>query len=71
METILKVILAVGGVLLAVALVNIICAAVMYAGWNWGLVGAVTFVNSISFGQAFWLSLLPASIVVSVKRSNG
>lgn len=69
METLLKVLFGVGMILVAIVLVNLVGALIIYAGWNWGLVGAVSFANPVSLGQAFWLSLLPASLVVSVRRS--
>ena len=70
MDTLLKVLFGVGAILALIVLVNLIGALIIYAGWNWGLVGAVSFANPVSLGQAFWLSLLPASLVVTVRKSG-
>lgn len=57
----------VAGVFLLVALFG---SLVMYAAWNWGLVGAVNFANSISLVQAFFLTWLPASVYVTVRNRS-
>lgn len=40
-----------------------------YAGWNWGVVPAVSFARPVELAQAFWLSLAVSAIGGMFKSS--
>jgi hypothetical protein len=58
MKRILKTLGVVFFALVSIVATNLLTTVILYMAWNWGLVGAVTFVNPIGLLQAFFLGLL-------------
>lgn len=60
MNDLIGLLIGIGILLVALTLVGTL---IVLAGWNWGLVGAVSFASPIGLGQAFWLSLLISGLL--------